>query len=80
MALAPGAYLWTMNPIFATGKTVEEYETLIKPFYDKCASLGIGVNANTSYYDSFYPAYQATFATFNYYIGGAGRAWRATGR
>ncbi|RMZ72686.1 Restculine oxidase [Pyrenophora seminiperda CCB06] len=72
MKLAPGTYMWSMAPFFATDKTVEEYEALIKPFYDKCASLGIELNANTSHYDSFYPAYQATFGTLNYYIGGAG--------
>lgn len=72
LALAPGSYMWSMGPFFATDKSVDEYETLMKPFYEKCASLGIELNANTTYYDSFYPAYQATFATFNYFIGGAG--------
>ncbi|CAA9964908.1 FAD binding domain containing protein [Pyrenophora teres f. maculata] len=72
MKLAPGTYMWSMAPFFATDKSVEEYEALIKPFYDKCVSLGIELNANTSHYDSFYPAYQATFGTLNYYVGGAG--------
>lgn len=72
MKLAPGTYMWTMNPFFATEKTVEEYEALIKPFYDKCAQLGIQLNANTTHYDSFWPAYSATFGTFNYFIGAAG--------
>ncbi|EDU42037.1 FAD binding domain containing protein [Pyrenophora tritici-repentis] len=72
MKLGPGTYMWTMAPFFATDKSVEEYEALIKPFYDKCASLGIELKANTSYYNSFYPAYQATFGTLNYYVGGAG--------
>jgi len=72
MKLAPGTYMWSMGPFFATDKTVEEYEALIKPFYEKCASLGIQLNANTTYYDSFYPAYQATFEPLNYFVGGAG--------
>lgn len=72
MKLAPGTYMWSMNPFFATDKTVAEYEALIKPFYEKCASLGITLNANTTYYDSFYPAYQATFGPQNFYVGGAG--------
>ncbi|CAN9201090.1 unnamed protein product [Alternaria alternata] len=71
MKLAPGTYMWSMGPFFATDKTVEEYEALIKPFYEKCASLGIELSPNTTHHDSFYPAYQATFGTFNYYIGGA---------
>jgi hypothetical protein len=72
MKLAPGTYSWSMGPFFATDKTVAEYETLVKPFYEKCASLGIRLNANTTHYESFYPAYQATFATFDYFVGGAG--------
>jgi FAD/FMN-containing dehydrogenase len=72
MKLAPGNYMWQMNPFFATDKTVGEYEALIKPFYEKCASLGIQVNANTTHYDSFYPAYQAAFDGQNYFVGGAG--------
>lgn len=68
---APGAYTWTMQPFFATEKTVEEYGALIQPFYKKCASLGIHLNANTTHYHSFYPAYQATFGTLNYRIGAA---------
>ncbi|KAI4623879.1 hypothetical protein J4E80_003691 [Alternaria sp. BMP 0032] len=71
MKLAPGTYMWSMGPFFATDKTVEEYEALIKPFYEKCASLGIELNPKTTYHDSFYPAYKATFGTFNYHIGAA---------
>lgn len=72
MKLAPETYMWSMGPFFATDKTVAEYEALVKPFYEKCAELGITLNANTTYYDSFYPAYQATFGPLNYYVGGAG--------
>jgi FAD/FMN-containing dehydrogenase len=72
MKLAPGTYMWTMAPFFATDMTVPEYEALVQPFFDKCASLGIQLEANTTHYDSFYPAYQATFATLDYFVGGAG--------
>lgn len=72
MKLAPGLYSWSMGPFFATEKTIAEYEALIKPFYEKCAQLGIKLSPNTTHYDSFYPAYQATFGTFDYFIGGAG--------
>jgi hypothetical protein len=63
-----------MKPFFATDKTIEEYEVLMKPFYEKCASLGIELNANTTHYDSFYPAYQATFGdpSQDWGVGGAG--------
>jgi FAD/FMN-containing dehydrogenase len=72
MKLAPGAYMWTMAPFFATDMTIPQYEALVQPFVTKCVSLGIQLSANTTYYDSFYPAYQATFATLDYFVGGAG--------
>lgn len=72
MKLAPGTYTWSMMPFFATDKTVAEYEALIKPFYERCIELGIRLEANTTHYNSFYPAYQATFAQLNYAVGGAG--------
>lgn len=72
MKLAPGAYMWSMAPFFATNKTVAEYEALIAPLYQKAAKLNITLAANTTHYDTVYSAYQATFATVNYYIGGAG--------
>ncbi|EMD95578.1 hypothetical protein COCC4DRAFT_35376 [Bipolaris maydis ATCC 48331] len=72
LSVGPGAYMWSMGPFFATDKTVDEYEALIKPFYEKCASLGIEVKANTTYHERFYPAYQATFAPLDWVIGGAG--------
>lgn len=72
MKLAPGTYTWSMSPFFATDKTVEEFNNLLEPFFQKCDSLGIQLNANTTYYDSFYPAFEATFGGLNYFVGGAG--------
>ena len=72
MKLAPGTYMWSMNPFFATNKTIAEFETLTAPLFKKAAELNITIAANTTHYDTMYPAYQATFATQNYYIGGAG--------
>lgn len=72
MKLAPGLYMWTMNPFFATDMTVAEFEALIAPLLKKAAELNITISANTSHYNTVYPAYQATFAPQNYYIGGAG--------
>ncbi|KAF2258259.1 FAD binding domain-containing protein [Lojkania enalia] len=67
-----GMYMFSMFPFFATQKTVAEYEALIKPFFDKLTELNIHYDVETKHYDTFYPAYQATFATIDYYIGGAG--------
>ena len=69
---APGNYMWTMSPFFATNKTIVEYEALVAPLYQKAAELNITLVANTTHYDTLYQAYQATFATYDYHIGGAG--------
>ncbi|KAF3044483.1 hypothetical protein E8E11_002449 [Didymella keratinophila] len=72
MRLAPGSYMWTMSPFFATNKTIEEYEALVAPLYQKAAELNITLAPNTTYHDTMYSAYQATFATYDYHIGAAG--------
>jgi hypothetical protein len=71
LKLAPGTYMWNMNPFFSTNKTIEETEALLKPFYAKCKELGIDLAVNNTHYDSFYPAYQAAFGNQNYFVGGA---------
>ncbi|PSN64799.1 FAD binding domain-containing protein [Corynespora cassiicola Philippines] len=72
MKLAPGMYMWGMNPFFSVNKTIEETDAMLKPFYDKCEELGIQLSVNNTYYESFYPAYQAGFGWQNYFVGGAG--------
>ena len=72
LKLAPETYMWTMSPFFATNKSIAEYETLVAPLYQKAAELNITLVANTTHYDTLYQAYQATFSTYNYRIGGAG--------
>lgn len=67
--LAPGFYLFDMAPFFATKMTVAQFEALTKPFFDKLQALGIPYEINTQYHESFYPAYQATFANIDYQIG-----------
>ncbi|KAF9694659.1 hypothetical protein EKO04_007679 [Ascochyta lentis] len=70
--LGPGTYMWNMSPFFATNKTLAEYEDLVAPLYQKAAELNITIAANTTHYDTLYSAYQATFGTYNYHVGGAG--------
>jgi hypothetical protein len=72
MKLAPGTYMWTMNPFFATNKSIKEFEALVAPLFQKAAELNITIAANTTHYDTMYPAYKNTFEPQNYYIGGAG--------
>ncbi|KAJ4309494.1 hypothetical protein N0V94_008902 [Neodidymelliopsis sp. IMI 364377] len=72
MKLAPGAYMWNMSPFYATNKTIAEFEALVAPLYQKAAELNIKLVSNTTHYDTVYAANQATFATYNYYVGAAG--------
>ncbi|KAI7779934.1 hypothetical protein LA080_000146 [Diaporthe eres] len=64
-----GSYVFTMAPFFATNKTVEEYEALVGPFFKSLSELGIQHEATTEHFDSFYPAYQATFGSYPQNIG-----------
>lgn len=64
-----GSYIFTMEPFFATNKTIEEYEVLVDPLFKSLSELGIPLNVTTDHYESFYPAYQATFATYPQNIG-----------
>lgn len=67
---ALGSYVFTMEPFFATNKTIQEYEVLVGPLFKSLSELGITYAVKTEHFDSFYPAYQATFATYNQNIGG----------
>jgi hypothetical protein len=66
---APGFYIFSMNPFFATKKTVAEFNDLTAPFFAKLTELGISYEIETKYYDTFYPAYQSTFGQLDYFIG-----------
>ncbi|KAF2279781.1 FAD binding domain-containing protein [Westerdykella ornata] len=68
----PGFYVFDMNPFFATKMTVEQFNSLTAPFFAKLSALGIPYNIETKYHTSFYPAYQATFATLDFAIGNTG--------
>ena len=65
-----GIYTFSMAPFFATNKTVAEFDALTKPLFDKLRSLNISYNQQTAHYETFYPAYQATFGTLDFHIGG----------
>lgn len=70
LSLTNGVYAFEMFPFFATSKTVAEYEALVKPFFDTLKSLNIPYQISTQHFDTFYPAYKATFGTINYRVGG----------
>lgn len=62
-------YLYTMAPFFATRKTVAETNALLKPYFDNLARLSIQYEFNATYYETFYPAYRASWATSDFHIG-----------
>ncbi|KAJ5970595.1 FAD linked oxidase N-terminal [Penicillium vulpinum] len=61
MSTGPGAFVFLMNPFFAVNHTVDQFNTLIKPWYDDLNELGISIQPNTTYYDNFFDAWTAGF-------------------
>ena len=61
MNTGPGAFTFLMNPFFAVNHTVAQFNTLVKPWFDDLKALGIPFTPNTTYYDSFYPGWDAGF-------------------
>ncbi|KGO48556.1 FAD linked oxidase, N-terminal [Penicillium expansum] len=57
----PGAFTFLMNPFFAVNHTVDEFNALVKPWYDDLHELGISIQPNSTYYDSFYDGWNAGF-------------------
>ncbi|KAJ5592411.1 hypothetical protein N7537_009315 [Penicillium hordei] len=57
----PGAFTFMMNPFFAVNHTVDEFNALVKPWYDDLHDLGISFQPNTTYYDNFHDAWNAGF-------------------
>lgn len=55
------AFTFIMNPFFAVNHTVDQFNTLVKPWYDDLQELGIAIQPNTTYYDNYYDAWMAGF-------------------
>ncbi|ORY01670.1 FAD binding domain-containing protein [Clohesyomyces aquaticus] len=65
-----GTYSFEMFPFFATQKSIAAYNALTSRFFSKLTGLGIRYQHTFQHYDTFYPAYKATFGTINYRVGG----------
>ncbi|GFF31483.1 6-hydroxy-D-nicotine oxidase [Aspergillus udagawae] len=61
MATGTESFMFLMNPYFAVNHTVAEFNSLMRPWYDQLEELGIPYTPNSTYYDSFYDAWQTGF-------------------
>ncbi|KAF2645835.1 FAD/FMN-containing isoamyl alcohol oxidase-like protein MreA [Massarina eburnea CBS 473.64] len=52
-----GTFSFQMTPLFAPNHTIESFNELMKPWFDRLSELGIPFTAETTRYESFYPAY-----------------------
>lgn len=58
-------WIWAQNdglqfqmvPFFAPNHTIDSFNALVKPWFDRLHELGIQFTPKTTLYDSFYPAY-----------------------
>lgn len=57
------SFQFSMEPFFAPNHTVASFNALVKPWFDRLAALKIPITANTTAYDSFYPAYRDTWGS-----------------
>jgi FAD/FMN-containing dehydrogenase len=65
-----GNFFFDLNPLYAPGYSVERFNALVKPWFDRLTELGIPFTADTQHHDSFLASYDTTFAPQNYNIGG----------
>ncbi|KAJ5469715.1 hypothetical protein N7539_009333 [Penicillium diatomitis] len=54
-------FTFLMNPFFAVNHTVDQFNALVKPWFDDLKALGIEISADSKYYDNFYGAWDAGF-------------------
>lgn len=67
-----GSFTFSMDTFFAPNHTIEQFEALLAPFFNKLDELNIPYSPNTKFWNSFLPAYQATFEPLGQAIGNAG--------
>jgi len=53
-----GKYSFDMTPFFAPNHTIESFNALVKPWFDRIAQLGIKITPKTTFHPDFYDAYQ----------------------
>ncbi|KAK3346469.1 hypothetical protein B0T25DRAFT_624894 [Lasiosphaeria hispida] len=58
-----GGFRFSMEPFFAPNHTIESFNALVKPWFDRLAALNIPIHPITTAHDAFYPAYSATWGS-----------------
>ncbi|OJJ48038.1 hypothetical protein ASPZODRAFT_63500 [Penicilliopsis zonata CBS 506.65] len=61
LSLGDDEFEFEMAPFFAVNHTLAEFETLMAPWYDLLAELGIEYTPTTEYYDNFHDAWKVGF-------------------
>jgi FAD/FMN-containing dehydrogenase len=56
-----GVYSFIMQPFFAPNMTTKQTKSLLKPWFDRLAALGIEIDPVYTTYDNFYDAWQEGF-------------------
>lgn len=57
----PDSYIFSMAPFFAPNMTASQLRTLVQPWFNELAALGISVAPVINEYDNFYDAWWAAF-------------------
>lgn len=56
-----GTYSLSMSPFFAPNYTVDEFEELMEPWYEKLEDLGISVDPTTKFHETYHSAWAETW-------------------
>jgi hypothetical protein len=58
-----GSYTFSMSPFFAPNHTIDSFNALVKPWFDRLTELGIPFTPNTTYHEAYYPAWASTWGS-----------------
>lgn len=67
-----GTHDFSMTPFYAPNHTPDEFNKLVKPWFDRLRELNIPFEANTTYHETFLSSYETTFAIQDWNVGSWG--------
>lgn len=64
-----GKHNFAVTPFYAPDHTIDEFNKLLMPWFDRLRELGIPFEENTTYHETFLSSYKASFDNQNWGVG-----------